>query len=175
MDDPQLKFLDEFDTMRSGVYIVTSMYRNQLAGCTCVWVTRASFNPPLIAVNMSPVRHTFQIIEQGRRFCVNVMGASGLEQARFFGFHSGHMEKKFQSADFRPSENGSPILTQAVSYLDCQLHSIVPAGDHRLVIGEVLSAAIQRPETPLTYDPNQFYQQQADRAESSQSQPGSSN
>jgi flavin reductase (DIM6/NTAB) family NADH-FMN oxidoreductase RutF len=168
MDEMQLKFLDEFDTMRSGVYIVTSKYRNQPAGCTCVWVTRASFNPPLIAVNMSPVRHTFQTIEQSRRLCVNVMGESGLELARFFGFHSGHLEKKFQNVEHHNGESGAPILAQAVSYLDCKLHSVVPVGDHRLVIAEVIAAAIQHPEAPLIYNPNQFYAQQMDRVEATQ-------
>jgi 3-hydroxy-9,10-secoandrosta-1,3,5(10)-triene-9,17-dione monooxygenase reductase component len=165
MEHPQLKFLAEFDTMRSGVYIATSSFENHPAGCTCVWVTRASFDPPLIAVNMSPVRHTFHTIEKSGMFCLNVMGASGLEQARFFGFHSGHLEDKFRAVDYRNSPGGCPLLGLAVAYLDCRLHSIVSAGDHRLVIGEVTAAAIVGPEAPLVYNPNQFYQQQSDRVE----------
>ncbi len=43
MVDEQL--VSVFDTMRSGVYIVTSAYRRKPAGCTAVWVCRASFKP----------------------------------------------------------------------------------------------------------------------------------
>ena len=168
MDSPQTKFLAELDTMRSGVYITTSAHEGKPAGCTCVWVTRASFEPPLIAVNISPVRHTFQTIEKSRRFCVNIMGESGLEQARFFGFHSGHLEEKFRNVKYTEAPSGSPLLGLAVAYLDCALHEVIPIGDHRLVIGEITAAAIVSEESPMIYDPTQFYQEQADRAEAAQ-------
>ena len=163
--DQHNPFMAEFDTLSSGVYIVTSMYRNQLAGCTCVWLSRASFEPPQVAVALSPVRHTFQVIEQSGRLCVNVLGASGLALARSFGTASGHNVKKFADVGHTMSENNSPVLTQAVSYLDCKLTTVVPIGDHRLVIGEVVAAAVLSNEPPLVYDPAQFYEQQADRIE----------
>lgn len=153
----QANFEAAVQLMRSGVYIVTSAYRNVPAGCTCVWVTRVSFSPPLIAVNLEPVHHTLATIESGKRFCVNILGEDGLDLARRFGFTSGHHEKKFAGVPYRKGASGSPVLEIAVCYLDCRLHSIVPAGDHRIVLGELIDAAVQSDKRPLTYDPDEFY------------------
>lgn len=144
--------------MSSGVYIVTSAYRNIPAGCTCVWVARASFEPLLVAVNMEPACHTIKTIEAGRRLCVNVLSADSLALARRFGFTSGYKVKKFKDVAYHKGASGSPMLDQAVCCLDCRLHSIVPAGDHCIVLGEVIFAAIQSDKPPLVYDPSAFYQ-----------------
>jgi flavin reductase (DIM6/NTAB) family NADH-FMN oxidoreductase RutF len=145
------------ERLRSGVYIVTSMYRNELGGCTCVWVTRASFEPPLIAVCLAPIRHTLHIIEQGKRFCINIVGESGLSVARHFGSISGTTKKKFIEVASHRGKSGSPILDLAAAYLDCHLVSITPAGDHRLVLGEIIDAAVQSTELPLIYDQMAFF------------------
>jgi 3-hydroxy-9,10-secoandrosta-1,3,5(10)-triene-9,17-dione monooxygenase reductase component len=155
-----------FDTMRSGVYIVTSSYRRKPGGCTAVWVCRASFTPPLVAVHLAPFGHTLQTIERGKRFCINVVGDSGLTVARNFGFKSGHSSEKFKDVPYTLSPGGSPILDVAVSYIDCKLTSMSLTGDHNMVIGKVLGAAITSTDAPLIYDPATFYIPPAERVES---------
>lgn len=151
------RFSKPLEHLRSGVYIVTSAYRNSPAGCTCVWVTRVSFKPPLIAVNLEPGCHTFLTIERGKRFCVNVVSEMDLLLARRFGFTSGHEVKKFRDVGYHRGQSGSPVLDSAVSYLDCKLHGIFKVGDHRMVVGELIDAAIQGDEEPMIYEPRDFY------------------
>ena len=163
-------FIPAFDSIRSGVYIATSAYRRHPAGCTVVWVSRASFDPPLLAVHLAPAGHTFQVIKQGKRFCINVLGESSLALARRFGFSSGHSEKKFDGVAYRTSGNGSPILGVAVSYIDCQLLEVLQLGDHAMVIGKVLDAAVVSDEAPMIYHPATFYPAAAQRIEALGSQ-----
>ncbi len=151
------KFSQALELVRSGVYIVTSSFRNQPAGCTCVWVSRVSFSPPLFAVSMDPGRHTFQTIERGKRFCINIMGQSGIETARKFGNVSGHDTKKFRKTRYQRSPGGSPVLDSAITYLDFKLVRIEAVGDHRMVIGELVHAEVAGDEAPLVYDPASFY------------------
>lgn len=158
--------INTFDTIRSGVYIITSSYRRKPGGCTAVWVCRISFAPSLIAVHLAPLGHTLQTIERGKRFCVNVIGESALALARDFGFKSGHSSEKFKKVPYTLSPGGSPILDAAVSYIDCKLTDISLIGDHSMVIGRVLGAAIISPEAPLIYDPATFYIPPAKRVES---------
>jgi flavin reductase (DIM6/NTAB) family NADH-FMN oxidoreductase RutF len=163
--DSSSNFEAAVQLMSSGVYIVTSAYRNMPAGCTCVWVTRVSFSPPLIAVNLEPAHHTLATIESGKRFCVNVLGDDALALARRFGFTSGHHEKKFTGVPYRKGASGSPVLEVAVAYLDCKLHSIVPAGDHRIVLGELIDAAVLSDKRPLIYDSDLFYKSMGGQTE----------
>ena len=151
------KLLEAFDSIRSGVYIVTSAYRRKPAGCTVVWLSRVSFSPPLLAVHLAPDGHTFDTIREGKRFCVNVLGESSLQLARRFGFASGHHENKFEGVGFSKSDNGSPILDVAVSYIDCQLESITQVGDHFMLIGKIIAAERVSEEEPMVYDPNTIY------------------
>ncbi len=159
------QFAQALEKMRSGIYIVTSAHRGALAGCTCVWVTRASFAPPLLSVCLAPARHTLSIIEQSQHFCINVLASDGVELARKFGFTTGTKDKKFDGVVFHRSANGSPVLDSALSYLDCKLVTITPVGDHRLVVGELVEAAVQREGAPLVYDPESFYKDEAERAQ----------
>lgn len=146
-----------FDTMRSGLAIVTTAYRRKPAGCTCTWISRVSFDPPLVAVFLAPQRSTLEMIRKGKRFAVNILGEDSLELAREFGFSSGAGSEKFKGLEYRTGESGAPILRVAVSYLDCRLESITPFGDHEMVLGQVQDAAIQRPEAPAVYDPGTFF------------------
>lgn len=158
------KFTLALEKLRYGMYIVTSSFRNQPAGCTCVWVTRVAFTTPQVCVHLAPTRHTYQTIERGRRFCINVLGEDGLELARRFGFASGPSAHKFDGVAFRRGVSGSPVLEAALSYLDCKLVEIVPIGDHMMVLGELVDAAIQRDGRPLIYDPETFYTDEEQRA-----------
>ena len=156
MKQPE-QFSLPLELLRSGIYIFTTAYKNQPAGCTCVWVSRVSFNPPLLAVHLDPARHTFATLERGKRFCINIMGQTGLELSRHFGFTSGHDIKKFAKVDYRRDTSGSPILAEAVSYLDCKLTKLVSLGDHWMVLGELVDAAVQSDEVPMVYDPVSYY------------------
>jgi flavin reductase (DIM6/NTAB) family NADH-FMN oxidoreductase RutF len=146
-----------FDTMRSGLAIVTTAYRRKPAGCTCTWISRVSFEPPLVAVFLSPERRTLEMIRKGKRFAINILAEDSLELARRFGFSSGSEQEKFSKMDYEIGKSGAPILKDALSYLDCRLESISSFGDHEMVLGRVQDAAVQRPDRPALYDPASFF------------------
>jgi flavin reductase (DIM6/NTAB) family NADH-FMN oxidoreductase RutF len=146
-----------YDTMRSGLFVVTSAYRKRLAGCTCLWVTRVSFNPALVAVYLAPSRFTCQTIEKGKRFVLQALAEDGLPLARRFGLSSSRDVDKFAGLEWQPGINGIPLLAGAVSLLQCRLATVEVQGDHHLLLGEVLDAAIQHDVPQLVYDPRAFY------------------
>jgi flavin reductase (DIM6/NTAB) family NADH-FMN oxidoreductase RutF len=154
---------NSLETLRSGLFIVTSSHRNLLAGCTCVWVSRSSFSPPLMLVCLAPSRHTLGVIEQSKSFCINILGEGSLDLARKFGMVSGHAGNKFDSVAFHRGPNGSPILDEAISFLECKLATVTPIGDHRLVVGELVDGAVQHEREPLIYDPRMFYTSEEER------------
>ena len=48
--------------------------------------------------------------------------------------------------------SGAPILTDALAYIECELASIVAAGDHELALGRVVDGALlASAEQPLLY------------------------
>jgi flavin reductase (DIM6/NTAB) family NADH-FMN oxidoreductase RutF len=145
------------ESMRSGLYIVTSAHRRALAGCTCVWVSRAAFTPALMSVCLAPTRHTFEIIKAGGRFCINILGEDDMDLARTFGFNTGYETDKFADVGWHKGKSGSPVIDTAVGFIDCKLQSIVESGDHRLVLGEVVDAGMQSTDKPAVYIAESFY------------------
>jgi flavin reductase (DIM6/NTAB) family NADH-FMN oxidoreductase RutF len=162
------QILSALDTLRSGVYVVTTSFRRRPAGCTCVWISRVSFDPPLIGVSLRSTRHTLEVIEAGKRFCVNVLGESGLGLARRFGFTPETVADRFAGVEFTRSKGGSPVLASAVSFIDCQLYGVIPVGDHRLVLGRIIDGAVKAPERPMLYDPQSFYSAEQQRGAASE-------
>jgi 3-hydroxy-9,10-secoandrosta-1,3,5(10)-triene-9,17-dione monooxygenase reductase component len=146
-----------YDSMRSGLFIITSAYRRKPAGCTCLWVTRVSFDPGLVAVFLAPSRHTCQTIEKGKRFVLHTLAEDCLDLARRFGLTSSRDTDKFALAQHELTRTGIPILGQAVSWLECRLASVEPQGDHHLLLGEVVNGALQREAPQMIYNPNTFY------------------
>ncbi|MCC7478759.1 flavin reductase family protein [bacterium] len=151
------KLAQALETLRSGIFVVTSQDAGKAAGCTAVWVTRASFNPPLLCVTLSPTRHTFSVLQAAGKFCINVLGESSLDVARRFGFNTGPESGKFDQVPSHLGENGMPILDNAVAWFECRVSQVLEVGDHRLVIGEVLASALQSNEAPAVYVAESFY------------------
>lgn len=151
------KLAQSLETLRSGIFVVTSVNEGELAGCTVVWISRVSFNPPLLAVTLSPSRHTYTTIEAARKFCINVLGEGSLDTARRFGFNTGPDSAKFSQVSYHLGESGLPVLDTAVAYFECRASQILDVGDHKLVIGEVLSSAVQTAEKPAVYVAESFY------------------
>jgi flavin reductase (DIM6/NTAB) family NADH-FMN oxidoreductase RutF len=154
-----------YDSMRSGLYIVTSVWRKRLSGCTCLWVTRVSFDPSLIAVYLSPSRFTCETIERGKRFALHTIADDSLDLARRFGLSSSRDVDKFEGAAWEPGRGGVPILSYAAAVLECKLAGVEPQGDHHLLLGEVVDGAILRDVPQLIYDPLSFYELGEVRAE----------
>lgn len=48
----------------------------------------------------------------------------------------------FAQVDARLADNGSPILTDALAYLECTVQSHMPAGDHQLIYAKVESGQL---------------------------------
>jgi flavin reductase (DIM6/NTAB) family NADH-FMN oxidoreductase RutF len=42
-------------------------------------------------------------------------------------------------------------LREAFAYLDCRVRTMLDAGDHMLILAEVLAGAVGQPGEPMTY------------------------
>lgn len=137
----------------NGMYIVTSRAENMYGGATISWVTQASFKPPLIAAAIRPESNVFKCLSQSRRAIVHVLAADQHEIARRFLARTEVKESTMNGEPFTEGIAGLPILTRISSYLQCQVRQIINhAGDHALVLMEVLDAGFSGEIKPLLVD-----------------------
>jgi len=124
-------------------------------GMTAAWVSRVSWDPPLVAVAVAPERFTLELIRERGEFVVNVVGPS-LREAAFgvFGSVSGRQVDKFERSGVRMVKAKSvtaPALADSVVSIECKLEKVVEAGDHAIVVGRVVDAYKMRDEKPLVF------------------------
>jgi flavin reductase (DIM6/NTAB) family NADH-FMN oxidoreductase RutF len=145
------------EMMRTGLYVVTTKNLDEKAGCTVAWGCRASVDPPMILVCISPKRTTYSVIRESGNFCLNILGEDGTEMAKTFGFKSSKDVDKFAGLKYDVKASGAPVLADAVAYVDCRLFGSYNAGDHYVMLGEVVEAAVQREGAPKIYNSKEFF------------------
>jgi flavin reductase (DIM6/NTAB) family NADH-FMN oxidoreductase RutF len=135
-----------------GVSIVT-MGRGGAAvenGLTVSWMSQASFDPPMLMIAVDKLHYSVDLLASTKNFCVNLLGDDQMALAARFAKQSTTAEAKLDGVAQRPAYSGAAILTDAVAYFDCEVTSMVEAGDHFVVIGKIEDAAVLKDRAPLT-------------------------
>lgn len=132
----------------TGVTIVTtSTSEGEARGFTANSFTSVSLDPPLVLVCPGKTASSFPAFSQARTFAVNILAE---EQRDVSSAFASKTAEKFAHGDWRPSQNGNPLLDKACAWLDCVTHDIVDAGDHVILIGRVVNFG-RTTRTPLGY------------------------
>ena len=144
-----------FKKIVNGVCVVTVKSGGKVNGMTAAWYTRVSHNPPLVMVSIAHTRHTLRMVEKSGYFCLNILAEGQLSLARNFGFASGKTVDKFEKTGYLEAESGSPILEDTAGYMDCRLCGLHEAGDHMLVVGELVETGTSE-KKPMVADMRDF-------------------
>jgi len=136
-----------------GMYAVTVMSEGEDHGMTANWVMQAAFTPPMLVVALENDSKSLPMIRDARAFAVNVLAEGQRELAAQLGRSSRQQPYKLHTVPARPAPvTGAPILTESLGWLECRFVATMPAGDHTLVLGEVVEAGLGREGQPLTLD-----------------------
>lgn len=117
----------------TGVTVVTAMSESRPLGITANSFASASLSPPLVlwCAARASLRHdTFVGAE---RYLIHVMSEDQQDLALHFA-RSGH---DFDTVDWRLSDTDLPVLAGCLARFECTRHSVHPAGDHSVILGQV--------------------------------------
>lgn len=131
----------------TGVVIVTATIEGEPSGMTANSFTSVSLDPPLVLVCFDPRGRTFQAVESGRRFVVNILDRDQGELSDRFARPG---DDHFDGLDHDVDDAGVPVLRGGLGHLSCEVEMIHTAGDHEVVIGRLCSAA-PRSGRPLLF------------------------
>ena len=145
------------DTLRlwaSGVTVVTTDNGEQRVGMTVSAFSSLCLEPPLVVVCIFKDTHVGMMIPETKKFGVSILHA---DQSYLSDRFSGRIvlapgEDRFDGVSVTQGKDGSPVLTDAIAWLDCRLHAQYDGGTHWIFVGEVV--ATQRRLTdnaPLLY------------------------
>ena len=145
--DPQ-RFRQVLGQFATGVTIVTSMDDGHPVGFACQAFAALSLEPPMVLFCPSTGSGSWPAIERSGRFCVNVLGEAQREVSQVFGTPRAD---RFASVEWTTSEQGLPVLSGVLSWIDCSIENVHTAGDHYVVIGRVLDLGTSGDDRPLLF------------------------
>jgi flavin reductase (DIM6/NTAB) family NADH-FMN oxidoreductase RutF len=125
---------------------------------TVSWATPASFDPPMFLVAVDRLHYSVDFVRSTKNFAVNLLAEGQERLAGQFARQSMQGEDKLAGVARREGATGAPILSDAVAYFDCEVTSVVEAGDHVLVLGRVEEAGLLRDAKPLVAGAGLRYQ-----------------
>jgi flavin reductase (DIM6/NTAB) family NADH-FMN oxidoreductase RutF len=102
------------------------------------WVTQASFDPPGITISVAKDRAIESLMHIGDSFVLNI-----LEEGKYQPLMKHFLKRfppgadRFEGIDTQKAENGSPILTDALAYLECEVISRMECSDHWVVYSKI--------------------------------------
>ncbi|WP_284734623.1 flavin reductase family protein [Sphingosinicella terrae] len=144
--DPQL-FRRVLGHFCSGIAIITARDGEMPIGFTCQSVFSLSVNPPLVAFSPSRTSSTYRQIREAGAFCINVLAEEQQELSARFACIA---DDRWSNVDWREGPLGSPMIANSLAWISCRLQAEHEAGDHYLVVGEVVDLAASD-GNPLLY------------------------
>ena len=115
-------------------------------------MTQCSFTPPLVALGVKKGTLSHEMITHGKVFSVNILAKDQKSLAEHFVKPAqGHADVKLAGIAHHAGKTGAPILDEAIAFFECEVREMANgAGDHALVIGEVVEAGVRQDVEALT-------------------------
>jgi len=149
--DTARAYRDALGCFGTGVTVVTAMTVDGPMAITVNSFSSVSLTPPLIlwCPDRSSPRHAAFV--QATHFAVHVMAEDQLDLA----VHFARDGRDFSVAEWEANAEGQPALPGCLARFDCARHAVHEAGDHSIVIGEVLLTT-SRPGKGLMFKRGQY-------------------
>lgn len=145
--------LDVFHRLTTGVYVIGVAHARQTNAFTAAWLMQVAFDPLLVALSVNASHASYPLLAASGAFVVNVLQQHQLDLAGHFGTRSGRDGNKLEGVRWRAGQFGAPVLSEAAAFLECRVTSSVQAGDHVVVIAEVVDGAVLVDDAiPMRYD-----------------------
>ncbi len=133
----------------TGVTVVTTRDREGEAyGLTVNSFTSVSMNPRLILVCLDNQLSGLEAFLEGEKFGVNILAQEQQDVSAHFASKGSDRSAWIEAT----GKTGVPLLGHALACLECRLVRTVEAGDHTILIGEVVEASGPRDRSqPLVF------------------------
>jgi 3-hydroxy-9,10-secoandrosta-1,3,5(10)-triene-9,17-dione monooxygenase reductase component len=142
------RFRDVLGHFATGVTIVTAMDGDEPVGLAANSFTSLSLDPPLVLFCVAHSSSTWPRIEPSGKFAVNILGEGHEELCQLFARPGAD---RFGPTAWHTGVSGSPVLDDAIAYVDCELEAQYPGGDHTIVVGRVLDFDLREGARPLLF------------------------
>lgn len=153
-----------FGCFPSGVVGVCATVDGKPSGIAASTFVPVSLDPPLVAICVQSTSSTWPGLEGVPSLGISVLGASHDRAARQLGAKAA--DTRFDGLTHLTSAAGAVFIEGASAWIECSVHDVVAAGDHKIVLLKVNALSTTPDVEPLIFHASAFRQLQlkAERA-----------
>jgi flavin reductase (DIM6/NTAB) family NADH-FMN oxidoreductase RutF len=107
-----------------------------------------SYDPPLVLFSVQNSSTTWPVLRTATRVGVSILGS---EHAAICSQLASRKGDRFAGIELTTSDDGALFIHDSALWLDCEIVSETPAGDHKIVLLEVKSLRVADGTEPLIY------------------------
>ena len=153
--DRNIKQIKSIDTnlekalgrLSGGLYIITAKKADVTSAMLASWVAQASFQPLGFTIAVAKDRAIESLMQVGDRFVLNVLEEGNYQRLmKHFLKRFPPGADRFAGVKTQAAENGSPILVDALAYMECEVQSRMECSDHWIVYSTVQAGRVSKPD-----------------------------
>lgn len=154
--DPQA-FRKALGHYASGITIIAGHDGKEPLGFTCQSFYSVSVAPPLVSFSVMSSSSTYPRIRETAKFSVNVLSQAQRPISDQFARRG---VDKWAGIAWRMTSSQNPVIADTLMWLDCRIVAEHEAGDHQIVIGQVVSMGSSdvTDDAPLLYYRGEYRQ-----------------
>ena len=143
------KIMGQYPT---GVTIVTTMDENKNpVGLTVNSFASVSIDPLMVLWCIDKRSSALNAFLQGGKYAVHTLA---VDQAEACWAFAGKEKDRFSKVQWETSSNGLPIIKDSLGIFECKTINKIDAGDHFILLGEVIDLSVNEKEPLLYYNRN---------------------
>ncbi|MGI8393114.1 flavin reductase family protein [Leucobacter sp. W1038] len=122
-------------------------------GATVSAISSLSLDPPLLLVCLDQSSDTLAALSEGSPLMLHI-AADGQQQTALSLSRKG--EQKFDQIAWTADAHGLPLIEGFASAFRCVVESLLPGGDHTIVVARISDIAQAPANTPIVYHRRQM-------------------
>ncbi|WP_151772444.1 flavin reductase family protein [Streptomyces abyssomicinicus] len=143
------RFKQAFRAYPAGVVVVTADAGHGPVGFTATSLSSLSLTPPLVSFSVATRSSSWPHLEQARTAVVHFLGSDQEDLAARFA--TSGIDRFAAPTTWRRLPEGEPVLEDVAGWLRLHIESLVPAGDHRIVVARVVDSWQEPGRRPLLF------------------------
>ncbi|MFA5786349.1 MAG: flavin reductase family protein [Actinomycetota bacterium] len=124
----------------TGIAVVTTVHGGQGHGMTAHTYASVSSDSTLISVCIKTAGYLCRVLKDSGLFALSFLREDQEAISRHFSDPDRPRGwAQFDGVAYRRGPTGAPIVEGAIASIECRVHGMQEAGDHTIVVGEVVS------------------------------------
>lgn len=132
----------------TGVVVVTGIVDQEPVGMVVGTFSSVSLEPPLVSFMPMTTSASYAKLRTAERLVISVLAADQLQECRTLASKD---PEKFNKVAWTPSDQGAPMIDNAVAYVHGRIDQEISAGDHYITLLAYDQVEVNRPVTPLLF------------------------